>query len=147
MSRARGPAWDGVLLAFAGPALAVAATLVRHRAAGGLRVAAPPSWAGRLLLAGRLAANALVEELLWRAPLTRLRPGGVRLFAGTAGAAAFVGLHLRRDGARALPVHALTTASWTAAALLDRRLRWPVVSHTAYNYAAVVLRPATETGR
>jgi hypothetical protein len=54
--------------------------------------------------------------------------------------AGFVGLHLRRDGRAALPVHALNTAAWTAATLLGRRLRWPVLAHAAYDLLALTLR-------
>jgi hypothetical protein len=137
--RTRGRAAAGALCAGAGPALLVAQRL----ASGGARWQPPPSAAGRTLLSGYVLAGALLEEVLWRAPLILLDGRtGDRALAGWAvlSGAGFLALHLRRDGARSLPVHLTTTTSWTASALLARQLRWPVLAHAGYNLAAISLR-------
>lgn len=127
----------GASAALAGPLLAISGRVVGDST----RWQQPPSAAGRLMLAGYLGSGALVEELLWRSPLTVLRGRTSRAIASLLSAAGFLWLHLRRDGAGSAPAHLLTTASWTASTLLALQLRWPVLSHTLYNYAAVSLRP------
>jgi hypothetical protein len=133
------------LCAGCGPALLV----VNRLGTAGARWRPPPSTAGRLLLGGYVAAGALLEEVLWRAPLIliRARTGtrpSARHASGAAAlsAAGFLALHLRRDGARSLPAHLTTTASWTLAALVGRQLRWPLIAHAGYNFAAASLRAA-----
>jgi membrane protease YdiL (CAAX protease family) len=122
---------------------AAAALVARHRRAR--RQPATPL--GLALLAAYAGSVALCEELLWRAPLLRLPAGPVRGAAAVLAGAGFAGLHLRRDGRRAGPVHAFNTAAWTAATLLGGRLRWPVLAHAAYDLLALSLRPAEPTAR
>lgn len=129
--------WLAPGLALLGPAGCVVHACRRR----GGRWAPPRSPAARVLLAGHALAGAAAEELAWRGPLLHLRPGPGRLVAAVAGGVGFVAAHLPRDGRRGIPVHAVTTASWTAAALTGRRLRWSILAHAAYNVAAVVLRP------
>jgi hypothetical protein len=97
------------------------------------------------MLAGYALAVALVEESLYRAPVSRhARHGRTRAASALAVAstACFVGLHLRRDGRAAAPAHLVNACSWTASALLGGTVRWSVASHTLYNYAAMSVRAA-----
>lgn len=142
---ARTRAAAGALCAGGGPALLIARRLGGRQACW----RPPASTAGRLLLGGYVAGGALVEEALWRAPLilicerTGSRPAVAARRVGwpaALSAAGFLALHVRRDGARSLPAHLTTTASWTVSALLGRQLRWPVLGHAGYNFAAASLR-------
>jgi hypothetical protein len=150
----------GALCAAGGPALLV----LRRLGGENARWLPPPSVAGRLLLGGHVLAGALVEEVLWRGPLillaTPARTGARAASARRAvpvamrtvpaallSAAGFLALHVRRDGAGSLPVHLTTTASWTASALLGRQLRWPVLCHAGYNFAAAGLRATDRPAR
>jgi len=97
------------------------------------------------LLVARVVAGAVIEEVLWRGPVAVGRGSGAGIRAGVLGVA-FVALHLARDGGSAWRAHVPNTVAWTLAALVDRRLRWPVLSHAGYNLAAVCLRPADTPG-
>lgn len=108
---------------------------------GGVRWQPPPSTIGRLMLGGYVAGAALFEELLWRAPVTLPRTARGTAGLAAASAAGFMALHLRRDGTASVRAHLLATASWTGSTLIGHRLRWPVLSHALYNYAALTLRP------
>ncbi|SHG04522.1 CAAX protease self-immunity [Jatrophihabitans endophyticus] len=133
-----GPARRGgaYLLALTAPGVAVA------RVAGGARWTLPaPSPQGLTLLALWVGSGALVEELLWRAPLTLLAPGWRRRALAAASGAGFFAAHVRRDGMAATMVHAPNTVSWTAAALLARRVHPSLVAHLGYNAVALGLRP------
>lgn len=129
----RGRSAGGFLVAAVSP-LVAGVTARRNRARW-----RRPSPAGLALVVTHAASVALAEELLWRAPLLRLRTGPARAVAAVAAGAGFVGLHLRRDGWPALPVHALNTTVWTASTLLGRRLRWPVLAHAGYDLLALGL--------
>lgn len=126
-------------LAATGP---VAAIATARRA--GTRFRSPGAAPVRHLLVAVAYATvtAAAEELLWRAPLLRIAGGRRRLATTVLAGSGFVAVHLPRDGWAALPVHALNTASWSAATLIGRRVRWAVVAHTAYDVAAYELRPA-----
>jgi membrane protease YdiL (CAAX protease family) len=148
--RARPPGLSGrrssrlsATLAFAGPVLSISRVLLRRRA----QWRPPASPAGNLLLGLHVVAGAITEEVIWRSPLIHICSAQGRAIATLGGAVAFVGLHLPRDGARGLPVHALNTLAWTSATLIDRRIRWSVSSHAAYNYVAVALAPAADSAR
>ncbi|MEO8888781.1 MAG: CPBP family intramembrane glutamic endopeptidase [Jatrophihabitantaceae bacterium] len=133
-----GPLPDGAaaIVAFAGPMLVVGGSVLRTRA----RWQPPPSLLGRLMLGGHVASGAVLEELLWRAPLTVPRSRGAGTVAAGVSAAGFLALHVRRDGRPSVPVHAVTTASWTVAAVLGRRVRWSILSHALYNFLVLSLR-------
>ena len=116
--------------------------LVR-RAVPGARWSPPPSGAGKAMLAGYVLAVAMIEEILYREPVSRYAGQERRaaaLATGVAGAAHFVALHVRRDGVGALAAHAVNAGCWTSSALLGRTVRWSVAAHAAYNYAAMSLR-------
>jgi hypothetical protein len=99
---------------------------------------APASPAGRGLLVGHVFSGALLEELLWRAPLTDDRH---RIRRAALSMTGFVALHVRRDGAASAPIHVVLAGAWTASALLGRTIRWTCLSHAAYNYLALTGRP------
>lgn len=100
-------------------------------------VSLPASGAGRLLLIGYVLPGAVVEELLWRGPLTRAPSA-----RGTAtSVAGFVALHVLRDGVRSAPAHLTLACTWTASALLGRTVVWSALSHGAYNLIALSVRP------
>jgi hypothetical protein len=126
------------LLAVAGPVTVVAQ--VAGRRGPGRR--APASPAGTTLLLTYVMAGALSEELLWRAPATWPRSAPVRALVALTGAVGFVAVHVHRDGPASLRVHLLTTSSWTASVLAGRGLRWSVLSHVAYNWAALTMAAA-----
>lgn len=131
-------------LAAVGPVATVGHAVVMQRG----RWQLPRSGAGKALLVGHVVAGAWVEELLWRGPLVHLRPGPLRALAALGSGLAFVGVHVPRDGWRAVPVQTLNAASWTAATLTDGRVWRSVVSHAGYNLAALALRaPATSADR
>jgi hypothetical protein len=124
------------LVAAAGPAGVV--TCARVRRGGRFQRLGPAPVTALAVL--RALAGALIEEVIWRGPVLRLTSRPARALAVLGGGVGFVGLHLRRDGRAAWPVHAVNTASWTAAALVGGSVRWPVLSHAAYNVAAWSLR-------
>jgi hypothetical protein len=124
-------------VAAAGPLLLIGSRLARS----GMRRPPALSALGRLVLGGYVASGALVEELMWRAPLTLPRTARGRVCAAGLSGSGFLLLHLRRDGAASAPAHLITTASWTTAAVLARRLRWVVLSHALYNYLVISLGP------
>jgi membrane protease YdiL (CAAX protease family) len=140
--RGRRPAGSAAL-AFAGPIGAVGRVLAQ----GDVRWRPPGSPAGAALLGLHVGAGALIEELIWRSPLIYVCRAGGRVPIAIGAGLLFVAVHLPRDGARGLPVHALNTAAWTSAALFDRRIRWSVFSHAAYNYVALALGAATDESR
>lgn len=114
---------------------AVLALTVPAAAAVRTRRAAPAalSSASRVLLVGYVLPGAVLEELIWRAPLTS---GARRRRRAAVSMAGFAALHVRRDGIASTPVHLALAAAWTTAALLGRTIVWTSVSHAAYNYLA-----------
>jgi membrane protease YdiL (CAAX protease family) len=130
----------GAALAFAGPAV-VTASQLRGRSTV---LAPPPSPLGKSMLAGYLLTGVLAEELLWRKILTyplRAVPSSILAAVSSVG---FVLAHLPRDGRRGAAIHTANTMSWTASALTTRSLRWSVLSHWAYNWLALSLKPAAQ---
>jgi hypothetical protein len=99
--------------------------------------------AGKILLATYVASGAAVEELLWRAPVTWSTTRPRRRLLAVAGTAAFVLLHLRRDGCGTAPLHVLNGVAWTSSAALSGRVGWPIAGHAAYNWFAMSRRAAT----
>lgn len=121
------------------PAGAVGVTLARSRAAW----RPPRTVAGRILVLAHLASGVVVEELLWRAPLLRLRSRPLRLAAASTSITLFAAAHVRRDGVRSLGVHVPIAAGLTLATLVEGRVRAAVIAHLLYNVVAVCLVDAT----
>jgi membrane protease YdiL (CAAX protease family) len=130
----------GAALAFAGPVVVTASQLRRRPTV----LAPPPSPLGKSMLAGYLLTGVLAEELLWRKILTYPVPAVPRSILAAVSSVGFVLAHLRRDGRRSAAIHTANTVSWTASALATRSLRWSVLSHWAYNWLAVSLKPAVQ---
>jgi hypothetical protein len=135
------PSWAAAALALAGP-VAVLTHALRGRR---VTMALPASTTGKLLLAGHVLSSVVLEEQLWRAPVTYPRSRRAQLGLAAASATGFVEMHVRRDGPESAPVHMLNTAGWTASAVVSRSLLWSTLSHAGYNYAALVLRGAPQT--
>jgi hypothetical protein len=133
----RGAQLLAAFLAAGGPLAVLVPRLLR----GPVRVVGPPSATGRVLLAVHLAAVSGAEELLWRAPLcTTPRP--LRLSRAVVHAVVFTAAHVRRDGRGTVAVHTALAATWTASALVARRIRWAFLAHLCYDLAAVLIQPA-----
>lgn len=123
--------------AVAGPGALVRGALRRGR------WSPPPSGTGKAMLTGYVLAVATVEELLYRRPVSRYAAGERRtaaLVTAAASTAAFVALHVRRDGARSLTAHAVNAGCWAGSAFVGRTVRWSTAAHAAYNYAAMSVR-------
>jgi CAAX prenyl protease-like protein len=133
------PARPGVaaVLAAAGPGALVSRALRRGR------WSPPPSATGKAMLTGYVLAVALIEETLYRGPVSRYAGQERRVAAlvtASLSVAGFVALHVRRDGARTFGAHLVNAGCWTASAFAGRSLRWSIAAHSAYNYAAMSLR-------
>jgi membrane protease YdiL (CAAX protease family) len=144
-----GPSAPGRRRALLGCALAIGAptaVLLDTARAGPVQVELPRSATGKVLLSGHVLATVVLEELLWRSPLTLPLGRTTKLVLAAVSASGFAAAHVGRDGWPNSRPHIVNTLGWTASALAARSVIWSALAHACYNLSALTLRRVPPRG-
>ena len=127
----------GAVIAGAAPTVILLAARRRTR----IRLAPPPTMAGKTLLVLHVLSTVVLEELIWRAPLGLPVGPRPRAVLTTLSGVGFLAVHVRRDGAAQAGPHLINTTGWTLSAFVSHTAVWSGAAHAVYNTAALLLRP------